>query len=92
MNVHARKRDLADNSAPAKLGIIDCDIHPSVKSKADLKPFMSERWWKHYDTYGSLVRQGLSTYLPYPRMQPATARRDAITLTSTTLFRAWSQH
>ena len=28
MNVHTRKRDLADNSAPAKLGIIDCDIHP----------------------------------------------------------------
>ena len=77
MNVHTRKRDLADGSAPTKLGIIDCDIHPSVKSKADLKPFLSERWWKHYDTYGSLVRQGLSTYLPYPRMQPATARRDS---------------
>ena len=77
MNVHTRKRDLADTNASAKLGIIDCDIHPSLKSKADLKPFMSERWWKHYDTYGSLVRQGLSTYLPYPRMQPDTARRDA---------------
>ena len=77
MNVHTRKRDLADTPASTKLGIIDCDIHPSVKSKADLKPFLSERWWKHYDTYGSLVRQGLSTYLPYPRMQPATARRDS---------------
>ncbi len=77
MNVHTRAADLAEARSSAKAGIVDCDIHPSLKSKADLKPFLSERWWKHYDTYGSLVRQPLSTYLPYPRMQPDTARRDA---------------
>ena len=77
MNVHTRAADVAEARSTAKAGIIDCDIHPSLKSKADLKPFLSERWWKHYDTYGSLVRQPLSTYLPYPRMQPDTARRDA---------------
>jgi len=75
MNVHQSGFKTAD--AKTQLGIVDCDIHPSLKSKADLKPFMTERWWKHYDTYGSLVRQPLSTYLPYPRMQPDTARRDA---------------
>jgi uncharacterized protein len=77
MNVHTRTADLTEARSPTKAGIIDCDIHPSLNSKADLKPFLSERWWKHYDTYGSLVRQPLSTYLPYPRMQPDTARRDA---------------
>ena len=63
--------------AQAKLGIVDCDIHPSFKNKDALKPFMSKRWWDHYETYGSFTRKVFSTYLPYPRMSPDTARADA---------------
>jgi predicted TIM-barrel fold metal-dependent hydrolase len=61
----------------SKLAIVDCDIHPTMRSRAELNPFLSERWRKHYDTYGTHVRQALPGTQAYPRMQPATSRADA---------------
>jgi predicted TIM-barrel fold metal-dependent hydrolase len=59
------------------LSVVDCDIHPSVKSVDELFPFMAKRWQDHLRTYGSHVRQGLSDALAHPRMTPDVARVDA---------------
>ena len=34
------------------LAIIDCDIHPALKSPKALHPYLSERWRRHRDTIG----------------------------------------
>ncbi len=60
-----------------KVGVIDCDIHPRAKKLSDLKPFMTERWWKHLNTYGMRLRHGHQNGTPYPKAAPAAARRDA---------------
>ena len=31
----------------ARIGIIDCDIHPYMKSPRDLDPYLSARWRKY---------------------------------------------
>ena len=61
---------------PAKLSLIDCDIHPTAKSTEEFRPFMSRRWWEHLTTYGSGVRQGFKDMLAHPRMQEAVSRGD----------------
>jgi uncharacterized protein len=62
--------------AAAKLAIIDGDIHPAMKSPADLKPYLSKHWWDHWQTYGSRRRHGMS-FEPYPKAAPRASRRDA---------------
>src|SRR5690242_11620500 len=58
---------------PAKLSLIDCDIHPALKSPKALHPYLSERWRRHRDTIG--VRGFAGSY--YPRANPNAARTDA---------------
>lgn len=60
-----------------KLGIVDCDIHPRIRTIGDLRPYLSERWWKHLNTYGMRVRHGQQKGTPYPKAAPMAARRDA---------------
>jgi hypothetical protein len=31
-------------TAASRLRIIDCDVHPSLHSRADLNPFLAKRW------------------------------------------------
>jgi predicted TIM-barrel fold metal-dependent hydrolase len=76
MNVAVREPK-ADNAAPAKLGIVDCDIHPSMKTKTDINKYLSARWARHWDTYGGHLKQAYTGSMAYPRMAPDTARGDA---------------
>ena len=65
-------------SNQTRLGYVDCDIHPYVRSSADLDPFLSERWRKHRVTVGARARQALSNSPQYFRLSPGTGmRRDA---------------
>ena len=57
--------------------IIDCDVHPSLHSRADLNPFLSKRWQEHLKTYGDHLRTPYIGTTPYPRSSPLIARRDA---------------
>ena len=57
----------------AKLAVIDCDIHPALKSPKALDPYLSERWRRHRDTIGD--RGFAGSY--YPRANPNAARTDA---------------
>ena len=53
--------DIKRRAIPARASSIATFI-PPLKSTADLNPFLSDHWWKHYDTYGSFVSPGFSTY------------------------------
>ena len=63
---------------PNRLALIDCDIHTRPNTNADLKPYLSQRWWDHLNTYGFRLRHGFTKGHPYPKSQPGNgARRDA---------------
>lgn len=62
---------------PARAGIIDCDVHPTVRTPLDLKPYLPARWWEHFQNFGLRPRHGMQLADPYPKAQPRAARRDA---------------
>ncbi len=64
-------------TATNRLAIIDSDIHPAVKSMADLRPHLSNQWWEYLNTYGSRRKNGSATVEPYPKSAPNACRRDA---------------
>jgi len=68
---------LIDTSVSQRLGIVDCDIHPTQRSVADLFPYMSEHWREHSKSIGPHIRQGLAAMQAYPRMMAAGQRADA---------------
>jgi predicted TIM-barrel fold metal-dependent hydrolase len=77
MNVTVMDR-APEVSTQSQLGFVDCDVHPYVKSGADLDPFLSERWRKHRAMVGGRARQALSNSPQYFRLSPGTGmRRDA---------------
>ena len=57
--------------------IVDCDIHPAVRSMADLEPWLERRWIEHYKTYGALRQTHYVSGAPYHKSQPNASRRDA---------------
>ena len=57
--------------------VVDCDIHPSLRSQSDLRPYLTEHWWDYWQTYGSRVRQGFAKGAVFPKIAPNAARRDA---------------
>jgi hypothetical protein len=67
----------ARNADKTRLRIVDCDIHPSLRSQADVLPFLSKRWQKHLATYGMHLRTPYTSTTPYPRSSPLICRRDA---------------
>jgi predicted TIM-barrel fold metal-dependent hydrolase len=73
MNMEVRQ---PERSAKARVGIIDCDIHPK-NSLEDLRPYLSNRAWATLQTYGQRQRHGYVKGYPYPKSQPLACRRDA---------------
>jgi hypothetical protein len=67
----------AEGPAHDQLGIVDCDIHPAMRGMEELDRFLSPRWRKHRQEYGIRLRQPFAGGDPYPKSQPALARRDA---------------
>ena len=55
---HPDVRSSQDSAAKTRLKIVDCDIHPSLNSRAELNPFLSRRWQEHLKTYGDHLREG----------------------------------
>jgi uncharacterized protein len=64
-------------TAATRLRIIDCDVHPSLRSRADLNEFLPKRWQEHLKTYGDHLRTPYIGTTPYPRSSPLICRRDA---------------
>jgi hypothetical protein len=71
--------DAHDNSPakPNRLAVIDGDVHPAWRSAQDLRPYLSNRWWDHLQTYGSRRKNGSVYGEPYPKSAPLACRRDA---------------
>ncbi|MDA8052307.1 MAG: amidohydrolase family protein [Rhodospirillales bacterium] len=74
MNVALLDRTTSQNAIQA---VIDCDVHQAARSIADLRPHLSERWWRHIETYGLRRRLGPALGPAYPKGQPGAMRRDA---------------
>jgi predicted TIM-barrel fold metal-dependent hydrolase len=64
--------------AATRTPLVDCDIHPRLRSPADYKPYLAERWWDHMQVYGRRVRHGFVKGHPYPKAHPVDGmRRDS---------------
>ena len=61
--------------APARLGFVDCDVHPYTKSPADLDEFLPERWRNHRKSIGTRARSPFIGAPNYPRMSPFVGMR-----------------
>ena len=72
MALELRERPVEQTAAAE---IIDCDIHPKVRSLEDLRPWLSNRWWDHLQTYGQRSRHGFAKGSPYPKAAPMACRR-----------------
>ena len=64
-------------AAKSRLRVIDCDIHPSLNTRAEIFPFLPKRWQEHMKTYGDHMRTPFTSTTPYPRSSPLICRRDA---------------
>jgi len=62
-------------AAAGRLSIVDCDIHPAMRTPAELLDFLPERWRLHVQRYGARVPQPFMGTLPYPRMTPGNGMR-----------------
>lgn len=64
--------------AASRPALCDIDIHPRLKSPADLKPYLPQRWWEYWQSYGLRRRHGYVKGHPYPKAHPVDGmRRDA---------------
>lgn len=73
MNIAMPQRQTVDK---AKAAIIDCDIHPFLRSPAAIEPYLSQRWRDHLRAYGSRMRDPLGGRV-YPNATPMLSRRDS---------------
>ena len=60
-----------------RLRVVDCDIHPTAATPAEMFPFLEKRWVDYIREYGGFYRQPLSDTLSHPRMAPDVARADS---------------
>ena len=77
MNDMTQAPGMRAGEAASGVTVVDCDIHPAVKSWNDLRPYLSDRWWDYLQTYGLRARHGFMRGTPYPKMAPLATRRDA---------------
>ena len=50
-----------------------------MTSVSELRPHLSERWWRYWQTYGPRPKHPFGQGDPYPKAAPRAARRDAWT-------------
>ena len=78
MTTDTLERDEQATDQAPKLGLVDCDVHPYMRSPGDLDPYLSERWLKHRKTYRENVRRAFASTWVYPRMENQGNRIDAM--------------
>jgi uncharacterized protein len=61
----------------ARLGVIDCDIHPLLRSRQSLYPYLAQRWRDLLDGYGTRTCQPFLGSAAYPKSAPALSRLDS---------------
>lgn len=73
MNIQAPLRNTA-----AAQRVIDCDIHPMLKTPAHLRDYLPRRWQEHFDEFGNNFRIPFAQGELYPKIAPYLSRRDAV--------------
>lgn len=63
----ARKHD----GARARVDLVDCDIHPTAKTRGEMYAFLPKRWRDHVETYGARGAQPFLGIGHIPRVQQA---------------------
>lgn len=71
MSVIAEEVARVKPKASADLDLIDCDIHPYPKKRADLYQFLPREWRDHAETYGARGSQPFLSMMHIPRVQVA---------------------
>jgi predicted TIM-barrel fold metal-dependent hydrolase len=61
----------------ARVGIVDCDIHPNMRASNELFPWLPKQWQQHLAEFGAQGRVPFISGTHYPKATPDTARRDA---------------
>lgn len=70
-------RDIEQRQA-ARLGIVDCDIHPAFSSRDELARYLPARWRDHARDFAIRTAAPFLGSMPYPRITPGNGmRRDA---------------
>ena len=59
-----------------RLGIVDCDIHPMLRSERALFPYLARRWRDELETFGLRTRNPFVGSYAFPKATPALSRRD----------------
>lgn len=81
MNVQDRNTPSDSRSAPSagrtRLPVVDCDIHPMLKSPRDLRKYIAPGWREHFDAYGLRMNVPFVDSSPYPKATPALSRVDS---------------
>jgi predicted TIM-barrel fold metal-dependent hydrolase len=63
----------ARRQRPQATALVDCDVHPALRSKETLDPYLPERWRRYRATFGERQHAGSV----YPRQSKRAARTDA---------------
>jgi uncharacterized protein len=66
-----------EGASATHLELIDCDIHPVLRSTEALRPYLPRRWREELDTFGFRSRGAFLNSPAYPKATPALSRRDA---------------
>ncbi len=61
----------------ARLGMVDCDIHPMLRSERALFPYLARRWRDELETFGLRTRNPFVGSFAFPKATPALSRRDS---------------
>ena len=72
-----RMRARPASGPQAAVGVIDCDIHPSMRSLDVLADYLPTKWRTHFQNYGLRMRQPFVTAPSYPKATPALSRLDS---------------
>ncbi|HEY5300780.1 MAG TPA: amidohydrolase family protein [Acetobacteraceae bacterium] len=70
---------LLERTRPAetRLELVDCDIHPVLRSSKALHPYLPHRWREELDARGFRTRNPFLNAYAYPKAAPALSRRDS---------------
>ncbi|MBO0763079.1 MAG: amidohydrolase [Hyphomicrobiaceae bacterium] len=71
MNEIVREDAVVGDGAKARLDLIDCDIHPYPRTRAELYQFLPKEWREHVETYGARGSQPFLGLMHIPRVQQA---------------------
>jgi uncharacterized protein len=68
----------SQGGTPQKHKVIDCDIHPMLKTPGHIRDYLPQRWRDHFDTFGNNFRIPFAQGELYPKIAPYLSRRDAV--------------